>query len=554
MYPLARCTTFVTLLLGVMIAAPGQSTSNAPKPPAASVSGHVTINGQNAPGVEVALWSNDFTQPRPPSLKTMTDDEGRFRLTGVPVGRYSLSPLSPAFVSATGFGSGPPSIPVMVVDGGVIEGIELALVSGSVISGRVVDADGQPVIGEHVALTWIGPMGQERAMFYSSSPRQETDDRGVYRIYGLPAGRYLVSAGMTEEVKRGGGLSFYTQTFYPGVTDKTKAKMVEVTAGSEARKVDIMLSLPAPSGYAVTGRIVYAENGRPAPNLRVRCVALKSDGKTVDSDLAASSSATNARGEFRFDNLPPNRYSISAITIGVSEFSADPASLEVTNKDVSGLEIKLQRSAVLIGQAVIEGNNNPAVFALLPQLRFSASVSSPGVTVPYGASFTLNPDGSFRVTGLSPGKARIYLPPVTFTTSPQGFLFLRVERNGATQPEGVEVRPGETVNDVRLVLAYGTGAIRGQVQIIGGAWPPNANINIWVTRRPDSVRVFSPFDYVDPLGCFTIRNLPAGDYEISLSPSFRAQVLPLRQIVTVKDGAESQVTFTVELPKKEQQP
>src|SRR5437764_1398768 len=55
----------------------------------------------------------------------------------------------------------------------------------------------------------------------------QTDDRGVYRIYGLPPGRYLVSAGIPVGrdggASMGRGNSYYPQTFYPGVRDEAKA-------------------------------------------------------------------------------------------------------------------------------------------------------------------------------------------------------------------------------------------------------------------------------------------------------------------------------------------
>ena len=69
-----------------------------------------------------------------------------------------------------------------------------------------------------------------------NNPMYQTDDRGVYRIYGLPAGQYLVSAG---EDRSGGGLSFgrgekvfFPRTFYPGTTEKSEAKPVELGEGA----------------------------------------------------------------------------------------------------------------------------------------------------------------------------------------------------------------------------------------------------------------------------------------------------------------------------------
>jgi len=91
---------------------------------------------------------------------------------------------------------------------------------------------------------------QNDRMFFS-------DDRGVYRIFGLPAGRYLVSAGNSDNSPFG---QLFTgqrrvKTYYPGVTDEPSAKPVEVTAAGEAVGIDIKLGA-ATKGFVVSGRII----------------------------------------------------------------------------------------------------------------------------------------------------------------------------------------------------------------------------------------------------------------------------------------------------------
>src|SRR5207244_12335072 len=74
--------------------------------------------------------------------------------------------------------------------------------SDLVITGRVTDAENKPVVEERVSLQSVDENGAPSRFGVFSSPNDQmyqTDDRGIYRIYGLPAGRYKVSVGRSEE-------------------------------------------------------------------------------------------------------------------------------------------------------------------------------------------------------------------------------------------------------------------------------------------------------------------------------------------------------------------
>ena len=65
---------------------------------------------------------------------------------------------------------------------------------------------------------------------------------------------------------------------------------------------------------------------------------------------------------------------------------------------------------------------------------------------------------------------------------------------------------------VRLVFAYGTGSIRGEVKAEGGGLPEGLTL---IVRSP--TRGARPFSStVDARGRFVVENLPPGNYELSL--------------------------------------
>src|SRR5205085_12101686 len=233
------------------------------------------------------------------AVSGMTDADGRFQLARVPAGRYRVKTAAPAFYNETdgnGYGSGKP---IMLAEGETVDDITIALRRGGVITGHLTDAAGRPLIQERVFLSQVGPRGDKREYYPSNFNMLQTDDRGVYRVYGLPAGRYLVSAGtpIHEGAARiGFGNSYYAQTFYPGVSDEAKANAVEVTEGGEATGIDIVLG-GAEKAYTVILRVVAGESGKPVAGVRCGFGGLDADGKSLNGSSIGSES--NAKGECR---------------------------------------------------------------------------------------------------------------------------------------------------------------------------------------------------------------------------------------------------------------
>src|SRR5262245_63955457 len=150
------------------------------------IAGRVTINGRPAPNVRIVLEPFDSTAPdnRPP--RTVTDEEGNYRLTGIPEGRFQVMPVAHSFVIADepglrqgvrtiSSGLGLIGLIVTLTRGETIGGLDFTLTPGGVITGRVIDAEGRPVVEGKVYCHQIGEQGR-----LNGSGSGETDDRGVY--------------------------------------------------------------------------------------------------------------------------------------------------------------------------------------------------------------------------------------------------------------------------------------------------------------------------------------------------------------------------------------
>src|SRR5689334_3624697 len=172
-----------------------QTTDSKPKA-TASITGRVTIGEKPASGITVI--ANVLASPQSLVAQTITDADGKYRLNGLPPAGLTVAAYAPTYVmpNAPTFATG--KMVLLSVDE-TVEGVDFKLIKGGVITGRVTDAEGKPAMVDRVSLTLVDDRGDPARGMPARPPNPfiyGTDDRGIYRIYGLPAGRYKVSADM----------------------------------------------------------------------------------------------------------------------------------------------------------------------------------------------------------------------------------------------------------------------------------------------------------------------------------------------------------------------
>src|SRR6266850_1331117 len=141
----------VTLVLILLLPAAASTLSaQSTAPPTAQptntgvISGQVTLKTKPAPHVPMVLYGNSAASLPNGGLGTSTDANGVYRLTGLPAGSYWVKAMTPAFVEV--------SRQVTIGDGETADGIDFELVKGGVITGKITDGDGYPLIEERVYL------------------------------------------------------------------------------------------------------------------------------------------------------------------------------------------------------------------------------------------------------------------------------------------------------------------------------------------------------------------------------------------------------------------
>ena len=519
------------------------TTKQAAKVPRGSVSGRVTIKENGVAGVVIGLRKgvDPISISRDPFVRATTDQQGFYRFTNLAPGNYSITPSVPAYVTAK---KDPQSKTVLVGEDENVENINFALVRGGVITGRVTDADGRPVIEQHIGLYSVENLEKrlpDTPMWFDR--QAQTDDRGVYRMFGLTPGRYKVAAGRTDD----NAYNFntlerpsYRQVFYPDATDHTKATVIEVTEGSEANNVDIALGR-AMRIFSASG-VAIDDKGMPVPNLRLE-VQRTIDQRTEFLNVFA---ASNSRGEFVIEGLISGKYGISLGDQSGSDLNAEPLSFDITDQDVGGLTVRLRKAASLTGFVVLE-NEDKSLLSKLAENQLRAFVARSGAG--NFATSPIGPDGSFRLAGLPGGTINLMLGSIMNPVA-KGFVIARVERDGiVSQSSRLEVKDGEQLTGVRVIVSYGTATVRGMVKLENGSLPEGAAILVRLTKPGEVLPNFRPLTVADERGHFLIDSLPAGTYEVwaSIPGTPSVQARSAKRDVTLLDGQVTELTITIDM-------
>jgi len=529
--------TFLCLATSLFAQAPAKQT--AVKTPRGSVSGRVTIKDKPAVGVWVGLRRNETMNPWEQGLRAMTDADGVYRVTNVAAGSYIVIPSAPAYVSSTSEYS---SQTVVVSEDENVEGVNFSLVRGGVITGKVTDSDGRPVIQMQVDIFRADvldrPTPARQAYPVNSGG---TDDRGIYRIFGLPAGKYKVAAGRSDEFQ--GSFATlqrtYKQVFHPDVSDVSKATVVDISEGSEAKDVDISLGRTMQT-FSVSGHLLNTETGLPVPNVRFGLQRLVNDRSEYVNNFIAGDS----RGDFVIEGLLPGKYGIMQFANEGNELRLETTTFEVIDQDVTDLAVKLAKGSSISGVVVFESDDK-AIKSKLPvlQLRIFTQVG-PGFG--NSGSSMIAADGSFRFTGLQNGTAIISLTERNMPFPPKGFAISRIERDGVVVPR-LEVKDGETVTGVKVFVGYGTASLRGVINVENGSLPAGARFMVRLSK-PGEVNSFMRPPQVDARGHFMMEGIPAGTYDLqAYVMGGNRQQRSVKRTVSLTDGVVSDITVSIDL-------
>jgi hypothetical protein len=507
---IAVCTVFSALPLCSQGPPSRDFASGAPKPRTATtlVRGRVLIAGTDVPvrKARVTLGS----QIAAGGEVVYSDAEGRFEFPAVPPGRYVVAAWKTGYVEtkfgARSFWDRP--VAIAATPGTPVDGIQIGLVRGASISGRVVDAFGDPL--SHRPVT-VG-----RVLAMDGSPRFEqigatdTDDLGEYRVGGLPAGTFVVAvsgrtglapaalarAQIADERTFGSGPMRFGSLFYPQSPFLTEAQPLTLRAGEDSSGVDITFSATEVHVPRVSGRILD-----PTGRSTGFSFSANSDGGGLPEAAMGMMTGVPQTGEFAVA-LQPGGYML----VAEGEGGTAMLHIKVDRADVDGLQLVLARNARVSGRVVFDGT------ASRPPGRMSMQAVSRELVsgMPLGPAAAISPTGTFTLSNVvGTRELRVINPPPgwgvkSITSGGRNVLDIPIEFKG-----------GEDLQDVVVVLSDRLSELSGTVTDSEKRLALGVSIVVFADDRrqlPRRAHWVRP----DNTGRFAVADLAAGNYLVAL--------------------------------------
>jgi hypothetical protein len=549
--------------IGIVLWPSQQAARDRPNPSGtAAIAGRVVVNDAAAAPIRRA-----FVELRggslPGPLATTTGDDGAFSFDGLAAGRYTLEAWRNNFVRDV-YGSRRPGGTTIVVGDAERESIVVRLTRSAVITGRISGdtggVGGLPVVAARVETI----AGQRR---FGTNAVASSDDRGVYRIYGLAPGEYVVASGpkamnpyrtvTPDEIvwattrpgapapPMGALLNATAPVYYPGTFDPAAATSVVIAAGEERTGIDIAsMFAPAtkidgvfvgPQGQPILAGEVQISTEALSLVQTLRTVRLTPDGRFASTIAAPGRYTLVAHGVVR-----PAR-DVDSPTLSVPDASGADlwGALEIVaaGQDLTGLVVPMLPGARVFGRVVMDGRPATPEDVSRVSISIRSADAAPGAAAGMLRAVTARDDGTFAIGGIAPGRARISVSGGTVKSISIG------SRDVADVP--FDVRPGQTIDDVTVMLTERTQELAGRLIDASGrsaseyvivVFPVDASLWGAAVRRTTHVRP-------DSSGRFTIATLPEGEYFVCALEDLDPVELQNAALFRELAGASARVTL-----------
>jgi hypothetical protein len=319
--------------------------------------------------------------PTSQSMIVETGSDGTFSFTDLEPSQYSLRVERSGYAPIERFRT------FFIDPGTASAAFTLKLAPQAVITGRITDADGDPL--ENAGVSALRESDEENRKQWVATGSARTDWQGNFRISVLPPGRYIVSAGARN---------YGVTTFYPGSWDMASAVAIVADAGSEHSGIDIGIRRDGPPRFAIRGKAVRVTSGSVA---RGQILTLKTRDGRGGGGPAGS---VRDDGSFEIKNIQAGTYVIQTLDAFrasggvVSSAWTDKGQVEVTvtNHDEEGVLLAIRPAMTIAGIVTMEDGTKltarPRVVLVAHDVPFNGS--EPWARV--------REDGSFEIGNLGP--------------------------------------------------------------------------------------------------------------------------------------------------------
>jgi hypothetical protein len=499
----------VFLLLPYLSSAQAPKSTPTPKTDECKISGMVVKLAGSEPlrKARVKLQSAD---DRRRSTSVVTDLSGHFELKGIQPGRYKLVVSRSGFVPQE-YGQRKPNDPGAVLTlrpGQEVKDLLFRLIPSGVIAGRILDEDGEPLAS--VMVSALREVYDEGNRTLATSSTVSTNDLGEYRLFGLPPGRYFVTAVYPHWGRNGGNgddsdppesqEQGYGKMYYPGTVDAAKAVFLALKAGEEVTSIDILMRQVRV--YHVRGRVYNLLTPKSTPDVNV---FLLPKHRRLEWDFGnQQSTAEKKDGSFDISEVLPGSYSLAAYWFDEGKPFTARVPVDVGNADVDGVALTLGAGVnipgriVWDGQPSLEGNE----LTVMPRpTDIGWNFWNGGTHVDAANSFVLKDvsEGSYSAE-LSGQSKDCYIKDVRYGAS-------------SALDEGFAVTRGAPAN-LEITVSSRGARVQGTVSDEDGLPAPGVQVALVPEASRRVLHRLYKSGTTDQYGRFDIRGVAPGDYSL----------------------------------------
>ncbi len=509
----------ICTLIGLALSGP----LGAQAPPSAT-GGSGAIRGrilaENGRGVPQAAVYLRRAGDAPDAMRwTNSDTEGNFHFDSLAEGAFHLTASFPGYVMAEETLSGKTES-LLYYPG---DFASLSIVKGGVITGLVTDAAGNPAVSAHVEAR---PLERGPREFPPRSFPFNTDDRGVFRIYGLHSGNYYVSAGGSSNNYMFSAYDGIAPSFYSAEAEGIPSRL-EVKTGLEISGIDIRLR--GDFGHSIRGVVAIAPSLKSA-TMWAEIHLIHAETGILEK-IASTSQEFNA-WKFTLSHVPDGNYFLLALTGWASEppGASDPFPLSVRAQDVGNVKLVLNPLGTLTGRVVVQPLETGADCPVFNPRGMKALVLSTlrlterkervilDSYFPAKAETVVDAKGNFQLAGLSAGNhfLRVHLPsPALYLKSILPSAIPATGAKAAASKLIFPIRSGQAGDPIQITLAQGAAEISGKLTASEGKTGESGSFRIFLVpveqEAADNILRYAE-TRSDGDGKFVLRNLVPGTY------------------------------------------
>jgi hypothetical protein len=419
------------LLFLIPVSLPAQTSASV-----AILEGDVVNAATNVPIAKARVRLSSQLEP----IYGKVDSQGHFALGSLRPGFYPQFMVeAPGFLPANmmGIDLRDPSLPARVMiagkaagtkaqpakftksmgeDGAIHGTVSVELTPQAVITGRVTDPYGHPILSCMIELLTRKSPGTNTGVVQPGSNLAQkisvqTGDLGEYRISGLEAGTYWMVANKGNGALARSWESSFRITYYPSATSLDGAKSISIAAG---QTVQADMQIVRQSGVRLAGKLIKPP-GVQDTVVDVPGSAPRSSLYTQVNLVPKGNALMNANGPFatgsdkyEIADVMPGQYTLVAVTRDLSTDRFGPnqkvvagltREVEIGQQDMPAFDLQMEPLHDLSGEVVFGEGCKAAPL----EIRAFGQVPLYGGD----AHTTTGADGKFVLTGLTAGRFQI---------------------------------------------------------------------------------------------------------------------------------------------------